>query len=213
MVRYFQAGIIFLAGCSPHFASSGKAGHFTGTIEYKYTYESNSLNTDSLAKHKPYKSEIRFDTLNYQSRFFGKDTITYYYSGLSAKCITQINSQEQFECEDYRIATDTVISCKVYETKEKVLGHTCRIIKCQGKYFYNIFYVATELKMSPGTYKNHVAYNWKFYAEKTGGGIVLKSEHRFKNYTMKGIAVNIQSGGSEFKALSIGDDRFINTCK
>lgn len=46
------------------------------------------------------------------------------------------------------------------------MGYNCRIIEWQGKYFYNIFYVSTDLKIATGTYKDHLSYNWKFYGEK-----------------------------------------------
>lgn len=202
----FMIGLLLLASCS-------KPKYFTGIVEYKYSYESNTLNADSLSQHKPYKSVFHYDTLNYQSRFIGADTMTYYYSGQSGKCIGQTNSEMKFECEDYRIATDSILSFKVSETNEKIMGHNCSTIEWQGKYFYNIFYVSTDFKIAPGTYRNHHSYNWKFYGDKTGGGLILKSEHRFKNYTMKGIAVNIKEETKDFKALGIGNEVFDVNCK
>lgn len=205
--------IIFLTSSLFHLSSCKQAHYFMGTIEYKYTYESSTLNSDSLTKNKPFKSEFRFDSLNYQSRFFGIDTMTYYYSGKLGKCISQINDNKIFECDDYRIQTDTIITFKVYETDEIIMGHKCRIIEWQGKYFYNIFYVSTDLKIAPGAYKDHLSYNWKFYGEKTGGGLILKSEHRFKNYIMKGIAVNIKEEDDDFKALIVDNKNFEIHCK
>jgi len=214
MVKYFQiSSIIFLTSGLLLLSSCKKSHYFTGTIEYQYTYDSSTLNADSLAKFKPFKSEFRYDTINYQSRFFAGDTMTYYYSGQLGKCISQINSDKKFECEDYRIPTDSIISYKVYETEEKIMGHNCRIIEWQGKYFYNIYYVSTDFKITPGTYKEHVSYNWKFYGEKTGGGLILKSEHRFKNYTMKGSAVNIKEDVNDFKAFNIDNKSFEINCE
>jgi len=208
-----------------------------GTIEYQYSYESSTLNVDSLTKYKPYKSEFRFDTINYQSRFFGIDTMTYYYSGQLKKCISQTNSDKNVACEDYSIATDSIIFFKItetsneimghpfriierqgkyfyiYEKTERIMGHHCRIIEWQGKYFYNIYYVSTDLKIAPYTYKDHLAYNWKFYGEKTGGGLILKSEHRFKNFTMRSNVVNIKEEGNDFKSFMIGNDQFDIYCK
>lgn len=202
-VSYF---LLFLNSCSnqPHY--------FTGEIKYQYTYESNTLNIDSLIKQKPHESIFRYDTLNYQSRFIGTDTITYYYSGKLNKCVSQTNSRKNFECEDYSITNDSIISFKIYDTDEIVLGHRCKIIEWQGKYFYNKFYVATDLNISPATYKKHLAYNWKFYGEKTEGGLILKSEHRFKNYTMKGVAVSINKEPNNFNALKIGNEILEKIC-
>jgi hypothetical protein len=166
-----------------------------------------------LAKLKPYKSEFRYDNDDYQSRFFAQDTTTYYYSGRLGKCISQINSTNKFECEDYSVSTDTILSYKEYETNEKILGQKCKIIEWQGKYFYNIFYVSTDMQIAPTTYKNHVSYNWKFYGEKSKGGLILKSEHRFKNYTMKGIAVSMKEEKNDFTSLNIDTTYFELNCK
>jgi hypothetical protein len=187
--------------------------YFTGIIEYQYTYESSVLNEDSLAKIKPFKSAFQYDNNNYQSRFFALDTTTYYYSGQLGKCISQINSANKFECEDYSISTDSVLSYKEYDSNEKVLGQKCKIIEWQGTYFYNVFYVSIEKQIAPNTYKNHVAYKWKFYGEKAKGGLILKSEHRFKNYTMKGIAVSIKEEKHGFKSLNIDMVNFERICK
>lgn len=187
--------------------------YFNGTVAYTYTYESAVLNKDSLAGVKPRESEFRYDNDHYQSRFFAQDTTTYYYSGRLGKCISQINSINKFECEDYGIPTDSILSYKEVETDEKIFGHHCRIIEWQGKYFYNIFYVSTDIKIAPGTYKNHWAYNWKFYGEKANGGLILKSEHRFKNYTMKGVVVRIKKAKNKFTALTTDMANFEAGCR
>lgn len=64
-----------------------KEKFFSGIIEYDYSYTSDSLNTDSLAKERPAKGIFRYDQENYQSSFTGKDTLTYYYSGSLNKCV------------------------------------------------------------------------------------------------------------------------------
>lgn len=214
MFKYFHkiSKIVLIVGLS-FLTSCVKPKFFNGSIEYKYSYESGTLNEDSLAKLKPYKSEFRYDNDNYQSRFFAQDTTTYYYSGRLGKCISQINSINKFECEDYSVSTDTILSYKEYETNEKILGQKCKIIEWQGKYFYNIFYVSTDMQIAPTTYKNHVSYNWKFYGEKSKGGLILKSEHRFKNYTMKGIAVSMKEEKNDFTSLNIDTTYFELNCK
>lgn len=204
---FFVAGMFLFASCN------NKPHYFTGSIEYKYTYESSTLNTDSLAKRKPHRSEFRYDEYNYQSRFAGADTITYYYAGQLGKCISQANRNNVVECEDYQIPTDSIISFKIYHTNEKIMGQNCRVIEWQGKYFYNRFYVSASYRIAPATYNKHLAYNWKFYGEKTGGALILKTEHRFRNYTMKGIAVSINKAGNLFSALTCDKEIFDKTCK
>lgn len=68
--------------------------YFTGIIKYKYTYESNVLNADSLKRIKPNKSLFRYDNNDYQSQFIGKDTLTYFYSGKLNKCLSETNSKK-----------------------------------------------------------------------------------------------------------------------
>ncbi len=52
--------------------------YFFGTIEYVYTYSSDSLNVDSLTASRPAKGFFRYDTTDYQSTFIGSDTVNYF---------------------------------------------------------------------------------------------------------------------------------------
>ncbi len=196
----FQLAILF---CLIFFLRCGgsKGKYFTGTLEYAYSYESSILNADSLAQVKFAKSIFRYDLNDYQSQFISKDTFTYFYSGSLNKCLSETNSRRDYECEDYAAPTDSILYFKVYDTDEKVLGHPCRILEFQSKYFWNRYYVSKDLKIAPNTYQKHLAYNWAFYGEKAEGGLILKLEHRFKNYTMKGIVTDLKQYGADFKAL------------
>ncbi|MES2863986.1 MAG: hypothetical protein V4666_07700 [Bacteroidota bacterium] len=200
-----------ILGCKSH-KSTDNTKYFTGSVEYQYSYESNKVNTDSLRRTKPFKSFFRYDTNDYQSQFIGKDTYTYFYSGKLNKCISETNSKKDYECEDYSSLTDSIISFKVYDTDEKILGHRCKIVEYQTKYFWNRYYVSRDLKISPHTYQKHLAYNWSFYGDKANGGLILKLEHRFKNYTMKGIAVGIKEFDKTFKGNEISEKLFEEIC-
>jgi len=188
--------------------------YFTGTIEYSYTYSSDSLNADSLTAARPATSDFRYDANDYQSRFVGKDTGTYYYSGIRNKCLGKISSEENYSCEDYSAVTDSVISWKIFDTEGKILGQACRILEMQKRNSRVKYYVSREMKLAPATYQKHKSYNWDFYGEKADGGLILKSEHRFRHFTMKGIAtvVNISNDRS-FKALEITEELFNEKCK
>ena len=120
--------IMFIAGCSDR----GKT-YFTGSIEYAYTYTSDSLNADSLTRTRPSKSILRYDALNYQSKFITGDTITNYYSGSLNKCLTQTGDSDSFTCEDYSVFTDSVLSYKMFDTDEKILGYSCKVLEIQKK--------------------------------------------------------------------------------
>ena len=198
---------LFFIGCSN---TSNK--YFTGTIEYAYTYDSDSLNADSLARTRHSKSSFRYDTINYQGKFIGADTTTYYYSGQLNRVLTP-SGQGNYDCEDYGAFTDSVISHKLIDTEEKILGYSCKILEIQKKNSWLQYYVSNDLKLAPGTYRKHVSYNWDYYGEKANGGLILRSEHRFKYFTMKGIATVIELKAGNFKALEIDEELFAQYCK
>ncbi|NOT50333.1 MAG: hypothetical protein HOP10_03540 [Chitinophagaceae bacterium] len=191
--------LVIVAACS----TKKENKYFSGTIEYAYSYNSDSLNTDSLIKARPSKGFFRYDENDYQSRFTGADTNTYYYSGKLNKAVAEYSLQKELVCEDYGTATDSIISYKLYDTDEKILGYSCRVIELQKSRSWVKYYFSGEHTMSSVTYQNHKAYNWDFYGEKAEGGLVLKVEHRFKLFTMSGIATNLKEYNKGFKALEI----------
>ncbi len=202
--------LIFFISCRGN--NEKPKNYFIGQIEYSYNYSSDFFNIDSLKLIKPWKSEFRYDLKNYQSKFIGKDTIAYYYSGNLNKCLSMANGVLDSLCEDYGIATDSIISFKVYDTNEKILGYECKIIEFQSKLFWNRYYVSKDLILAPATYNRHISYNWSFYGEKTQGGLILKLEHRFKKYTMYGIASGIKPFSHEEGALQINEKLFDDMC-
>jgi hypothetical protein len=206
-------GILFIfllksTGCN----SIKKTPYFTGEITYHYTYESSFLNTDSLIKERPSKGIIRYDSYNYQSQYTGKDTVTYYYSGNLNKCLSQTGTNKIVECEDYGINTDSVLSFKIYPAPETVFGQPCTIVELQKKTSFVKYYVSNRQRVAPATYKKHKAYNWDVYGEKANGGLVLKLEHRFKNFIMKGTVTGIKNYDSKFKALEIEEREMVEKC-
>lgn len=204
-----SALLLVYAGC----VNKGKEKYFTGTVEYTYTYLSDSLNTDSLKKLRPAKGYFRYDTSNYQSRFTGADTFTYYYSGKLNKCLSKPGSSKKYECEDYGIMTDSVLSVKDYATEEEILGYSCRILELQKKNSWVKYYYTTDLRIASATYKNHKAYNWDVYGTKANGGLILKMEHRFNKFIMSGVADNLSIEKGDFKALEIEESLFSEICK
>ena len=180
--------------------------YFTGIVEYDYTYSTDSLNVDLLSKTRPSKGILRYDKLNYQSKFTGIDTNTNYYSGLLNKCLSQTNHLGNYECQDYGAFTDSVISYKIIDTDEKILGYSCKILEVQ-------YYFSSDLTIAPATYNKHASYNSDFYGQKANGGLILKSEHRLKYFTLKGIATAINKRDGNFKALEIDEKLFSQFCK
>lgn len=205
---YLLIFLVFIAGCKN---ASNK--YFTGTINYNYTYKSDTLNADSLTAIRPSKGYFRYDTSGYQSRFTGADTNTYYYSGINNKCLSAEGNDTVYTCDDYSFATDSVMTFKIYNADEKILGYSCMVIEMQKKRSLVKYYYSNKLVMAPMTYNKHHAYNWDFYGSKTGGGLVLKVEHQFKDFTMTGVATNVNKELEEFRALEVDEEKFSEYCK
>lgn len=205
---YMLTFLLVHSGCM----NKKKQQYFTGIIEYTYAYSSDSMNADSLASARPAKGIFRYDLDNYQSQFLGKDTITYYYSGPLNKALSITGRGPGYECEDYAVASDSVISWKLYDTNEKILGQNCSVLEMQKKSSWVKYFISKERTVAPGTYQKHRAYNWDVYGEKAMGGLILKMEHRFKYFSMKGTAVMIKDEAKDFKALELDERRFLETC-
>jgi len=193
-------------------AGNNKEKYFTGELEYSYTYESSILDADSLTRTRPSKGHFRYDEYDYQGRFTGPDTLTYYYSGKLNKCIAETGKQQNYSCEDYGVATDSVLSYKLSNTTEKILGYSCKILHMQKKNSWVRYYVSNQLKIAPATYQQHKSYNWDFYGEKAEGGLILRSEHHFKNFIMKGEETSVSRQPGNFSALEIDKTRIAQVC-
>lgn len=212
-MRCFSTILLILLTSTIYFSCTeqGNEKYFSGTIEYTYSYSSATLNADSITTTRPAKGIFRFDEDDYQSQFLGKDTLTYYYSGKLNKAVGKTGGKS--ECEDYGVATDSVLTFKLYETDEKILGYACRVLELQKRNSLVKYYVSKELKIAPGTYQKHRAYNWNVYGEKAKGGLILKLEHRFKTFTMHGAALKINEASKNFSALELREEDFVNICK
>ncbi len=191
-----------------------KKDFFTGTIRYQYSYSSNSLNTDSLAESRPAAAVFRYDLAGYQSMFTGKDTVIYYYEGEKNKAVSAAGNPVSFSCEDYGQVTDSVLSVKLYDTAEKVFGYTCQVLEIQKKNSWVQYFVAKDLQIAPDTYQRHVAYNWDVYGKEAKGGLILKLEHRFLQFTMKGeVSLLEKNNKPDFRALEIDPLFFKKICQ
>jgi hypothetical protein len=191
-----------------------KKKFFTGTIKYQYTYSSNTLNEDSLTDSRPASAVFRYDLSDYQSMFTGKDTIIYYYAGKKNKVVSATGNPVSFACEDYGQFTDSVLSVKSYDTTEKVLGYACRVLEIQKKNSWVQYFIAKDLQIAPDTYQRHVAYNWDVYGKEAKGGLILKLEHRFLRFSMKGeVRLLEKSNNPTFRALEIDTVFFNKICQ
>ncbi len=212
-MRFRQIGIVYMAAvCWMACKNEKKDNFFSGTVDYAYSFSSDSLNADSITRQRPVKSRFNYDTTGYQSVFFGPDTTKYYYSGIRNRCISQNGNAGKYQCEDYGILTDRVISTRVYDTEEKILGYDCRVLEIQKENSLVKYYISTTLKIAPATYVNHRSYNWDTYGKEANGGLILKLEHRFRYFTMHGIATGITSKPGNFRALEIPETEWAIHC-
>lgn len=206
------SAVLITISAIPACTGKQESKYFAGTITYAYTYESDVYDKDSLARERPSKGEFRYDEQNYMSRFTGKDTMTYYYSGLLNKCVSVPGSGDDYTCEDYSAETDSILSWNLIDTSVIVLGEPCRILDLQKKNSAVRYYISRETRIAPATYNRHRSYNMDFYGEKSNGGLILKLEHRFKHFTMKGEATTLERMKQSFSALEMTDDKIKNIC-
>ncbi len=165
---------------------------FEGLIEYAYTYQSDALNVDTLKAQRPYKGMMIYKDSMYKSVFVANHkTETYIYNNAEGIAY-DLSAEDSIDCEDYKIQKDSILRYEILETDEKILGHEVKILEFDSKYATQRFYFSTKFKAAPHNYDKHLAYNWKFYKEKAKGGVILKVEHIFKNFTMFGIATNVE---------------------
>lgn len=196
------------------FISCGQApSYFEGKIIYQYSYESETLNADSLAENRTASSEFYYQGARYKNSFIGKTIDRYIFNGDTGFSYHESSQTDTILCEDYRLPTDSVINLQIIPTKEKVLGYATQIIEIVGKFSTTKFWVSTTLKTNPDWYKSHQAYNWHFYLEQADGGIILKVEHIFKHFTMHGIATEVKLMDVPEKIFELQKDKILLDCK
>lgn len=166
---------------------------FEGFIKYEYTYESDSLNVDTLKKHRPSLSLFYYKDSLYLSSFIGQSTDMYIVNGKTGVAYYLSGENDTIVCEDYTKQTHQIKNYNLLPSEETVLGYDTRILEIEMEDATTRFWVSTDLKVNPQNFKNHIAYNWFFYLQKADGGIILKMEHEYPTFTMKGLATQIQS--------------------
>lgn len=193
--------------------SAVSSDFFQGEIHYTYTYESNSVPLGYLYSVRPNSSIFAYDSKNYQSTFMGADTICYYYSSDRNRAIFSKNGIFDAGCEDYGVNPDSLLSFKVYDSEELILGQRCKVIDFRTINTFNRYHVSRDLFLPPDTYQKHIAYNWAFYGEQANGGIILRVEHHFPKFVMMGEATKVQAFSNGERAWDIKDQVFVNACR
>jgi hypothetical protein len=135
------------------------------------------------------------------------------YTGKLNKCISQTGTRQDYACEDYGATTDSVLSYDIRDTDEKILGYNCRILELKKRNSSVVYYVTNAIRIAPATYQHHRSYNWDVYGEKTGGGLILKLEHRFRTFTMTGLATSLKNEEDGFSALELDESKIAGICR
>lgn len=188
-------------------------GFFQGELHYHYSYQSDVHNLAYLKSIRPKISVFRFDSNNYQSTFYGADTISYYYNSHKNVAISSKNMIFEPDCQDYSINPEQRLSSKVYDTDELVMGYPCKVIEFETTNGFYRYHVSTEIFLPPPTYQNHLAYNWAFYGKQAKGGIILRMETRFRDFTMIGEITKIGWYRNGQKAWTISEKLLDQACK
>ena len=192
---------------------SSKEEYFSGELVYNYTYNSPNFDADSISAERPSKGVFRYDKFNYQSQFITKaDSLSYFYISSRNLAIAKNHKSDQWRCENYGVSTDSVLSYKYYDTETKILGHSCKILEFKSRFANNKYYISTDQHLNTNLYKNHEAYNWKFYGDKTDGGLILKLEHHFSDHSMIGNVESIQYFKPQELAIKEDLSFLLNKC-
>ena len=204
--------VILLGSCSTE-KKIEKKNAFEGLIEYAYSYQSDSLNIDTLRTQHPSSGMMIYKDSMYKSVFVANHkTETYIYNNAEGIAY-DLSAEDSIDCEDYKIQKDSVLRYDIHETDEKILGHEVKILEFDTKYATQRFYFSTKFKVAPYNYDKHLAYNWKFYKEKANGGVLLKVEHIFKKFTMISIATKIEQKEIDPKVFEIDKSKLTTTCR
>ena len=187
--------------------------YFQGEIHYKYSYSSETLNLGYLESKRPKRGVFKYDLQHYQSIFYGPSITSYYYSGITNHAISSIDGAFDINCTDYGINPDSLLHFEVHPTDEKILGQDCMIVEFQTPNVYTRYHVSKSVFLAPDTYQKHLAYNWSLYGEQGKGGIILKAEHFFSNFTMIGEVSKIVPYENGERAWDITEDAFAQACR
>ena len=154
-----------------------------------------------------------FKDSKYKSIFESKNKMEIYIYDNESGIAYDLTDKDSIGCEDYKMNNDSIYSYEIIETDEKVLGHEVKILEFKSKYATNKFFFSKNYKVAPHNYDKHLAYNWKFYMEKADGGVILKVEHVFKKFTMKGVATQFEVQEINPKLFEIDKNKLKMACR
>lgn len=189
-----------------------KENTFEGEIEYAYSYQSDTLNLDTLKAQRPTSGLMVYRDSMYKSVFIGKNTESYVYDNHTGVAFHLTVNSDSIDCEDYTTAGDTVLNWEVKNTDETILGEPVGILEFSTPNATHRFYYSLQHKTAPYNSDKHAAHNWKFYKEKAGGGVLLKTEHIFKDFTMTGIARRIDVREVAAEEFEIDKSKLVDEC-
>ncbi len=207
---------IFLLSCSQTQQESPKtpttSKYFQGEIHYNYDYASETRNLGYIRSKRPKSGVFKYDLQHYQSNFYGATQRSYYYSGITNHAISSVDGAFDIKCTDYGINPDSLLHFEVHPTDVKIQGQACMIVEYQTVNVYTRYHVSKEVFLAPDVYQKHLAYNWSLYGQQGKGGIILKAEHFFDQFTMIGEVSKIVRYENGESAWDITEEAFQKAC-
>lgn len=159
--------------------------YFEGYKITKHYYESKRLNTDSLAAHNTSGSFYYYNNKYYKGySYSAKDTSIYVYNSDINQCLWYDKGDKSLQCMSYGEPLGPVLK-KAYEkpNRVKVKDLDCRVIVMEYEDHVNTYYVTDKYRYNPALYRNHVAFYYKKRMKMADGGMVMRAEIKYRNYT------------------------------
>jgi hypothetical protein len=164
---------------------------FEGTLLYQHSIESKKLSVDSLKKVLPKASLYLYRAEFYKGYVFALDTTVYIYHGGLGICMVKASGDATVYCADYNKKIYEPQKIVVDRKQHNVNGYPCVMITSVFKNYKVRSWYHTGLKHYPEMFSKHKAYGYTKLMKAARGGIFVKSEIVYDNYTMTIELVNI----------------------
>jgi hypothetical protein len=194
--RMFNAIRILIGLMALVFAvHSGKAqdpDYFEGSLTFKNYFKSDRLSEDSLNAANGSIGTYLYKGAFYKGMIFSDDTLVYVYNGKLSKCIFYNSKDRTTYCMDYSVdESERPKRTRVLKQPVNIKGHHCTVVETVYKNRVSRSYYTLGLKLDPDVYLTHAAYSYNKLMKLVQGGLLVRSEHFYREYTMISELVNI----------------------
>lgn len=178
--------------CLLNFKTTAQNEHFEGAIIYDIVYQDKTGEMSDEEAQQFMGNEQKFSIkgdkyasemngfLNVKQIYVGNDTLYSQMGGINA--LMYIDAKEN---------PDSLISYKITEVDEKILGYDCQLLEIKSTEGLTSYYFNPKIVVNPEDYKNHEYGFWKFSLNVTGGALPLKSISDYEDLKLVIIAKSI----------------------